>query len=424
MRYRPWLFCRRASSHLLGWWLAALLLITVSAASSAMVYASPALAGRSMSTIKKKQTGKHRSKQKSRPQDRRRNRKPRAQRPAFTEQGVLIEKQSGETVMEESADQSFNPASALKLATALFALRSLGPNYRFLTEIWTDGTLDVETGTLTGNVYVSGRDLAMRRSNVRAIAQLLKNAGIQRITGKVLVTRTFTIDFQSASSSAPLFKQLLQEEGVPVRGGTSVGAVPARATLVTTHSSGNLVQILKVMLCYSSNYMAERLGAMIGGPAQLERLLIAEGVGSQGLKLASTSGLYVNRLTPRAMMLVVRRLADELAKSSLELSAILPVAGIDPGTLSKRYATSLARGSLTAKTGTLIQTDRGASALVGQLSTKNGGTLYFVIFQRRGHVPSMRARQDQIVARVQSQLGGPSLLPYLPEPLLFTLGHA
>ena len=91
------------------------------------------------------------------------------------------------------------------------------------------------------------------------------------------------------------------------------------------------------------------------------------------------------------MMKVYRALLDELHEHDLKAADILPVAGVDPGTLQKRYADSPARGSVIAKTGTLPRTDGGASALVGQLRTRNGETLLFVIFNQRGSVVRFRA---------------------------------
>jgi len=41
----------------------------------------------------------------------------------------------------------------------------------------------------------------------------------------------------------------------------------------------------------------------------------------------------VNRVTPHAMMKIFRALRNELQKNKLSPSDILPVAGIDPGTL-------------------------------------------------------------------------------------------
>lgn len=425
----PSLFRRRYPSQLLGWCLAALLLTVLSSTMSAAHVNSPAnvtalanasssfaLAGRSMQKMKytPRQINRQRQSRKGRA----------AARPAFRAQGVLIEHAAGEVVVAESQTDGFNPASTLKLVTTLYALRRFGPNYEFVTEIWVSGDLDVETGALAGNLYFTGRDLSMRESDVRILAAQLQRAGIQSVSGNIFVAPTFTVNFAGAAASAVQVKQLFRQEKLLVAGGTGIGAVPAKARLSVSHFSAPLVDILKVMLCYSSNYMAERLGAMIGGPAQLERLLVAEGVAPNGLKLASASGLGVNRMTPKAMMLVLRALVAELEKNKLSLTDILPVAGIDPGTLFQRYQQSSGRGSVAAKTGTLIQTDRGASALVGAANTVNGGTIYFVVFHRIGHVPSMRARQDEIIAQVQSKLGGPSLLNYQPEPLLFSLGRA
>src|SRR5688500_662772 len=73
-------------------------------------------------------------------------------------QGVLVETLDGRTVSAQAADQTFNPASSIKLATALVALRTFGPNYRFTTGFWIDGSFDKATGEIVGNLYVTGRD--------------------------------------------------------------------------------------------------------------------------------------------------------------------------------------------------------------------------------------------------------------------------
>jgi D-alanyl-D-alanine carboxypeptidase/D-alanyl-D-alanine-endopeptidase (penicillin-binding protein 4) len=108
------------------------------------------------------------------------------------------------------------------------------------------------------------------------------------------------------------------------------------------------------------------------------------------------------------MMKIFRALRDELAKNKLSPSDIMPVAGVDPGTLQKRYTSGPSRGSVIAKTGTLIRTDAGASALVGQMHTRTGETLLFVIFNQRGNVLRFRENQDSLVWQMQSLRGGPS----------------
>src|SRR5262245_11965340 len=59
-------------------------------------------------------------------------------RPVYGIQGVLVQTLDGRNVSSQNEDQGFNPASAVKLATALIALRTFGPNHRFSTGIWTD----------------------------------------------------------------------------------------------------------------------------------------------------------------------------------------------------------------------------------------------------------------------------------------------
>jgi len=79
-------------------------------------------------------------------------------RPLYGLQGVLIETLDGKVVSSQAENEPFNPASTMKLATALVALRTLGPEHRFATGVWTDGVLDKATGVITGNLYISGRD--------------------------------------------------------------------------------------------------------------------------------------------------------------------------------------------------------------------------------------------------------------------------
>src|SRR6266496_2927345 len=94
-------------------------------------------------------------------------------KPLYGYQGVLVETLDGKTVATQSANQTFNPASAIKLATALVALQTLGPQQRFATAVWTDGILDKTTGTLNGNLYLSGRDTSLHYEHAVMIAREL-----------------------------------------------------------------------------------------------------------------------------------------------------------------------------------------------------------------------------------------------------------
>jgi D-alanyl-D-alanine carboxypeptidase len=113
-----------------------------------------------------------------------------------------------------------------------------------------------------------------------------------------------------------------------------------------------------------------------------------------------------------------------LARNKLTLSDILPVAGVDPGTLEDRYTDPLERGSVIAKTGTLVRTDGGASSLVGQMKTKSGRVILFVIMNQRGNVVRFRQNQDEIVAAIQNTLGGPAAFDYHPLALSMRLANS
>jgi D-alanyl-D-alanine carboxypeptidase/D-alanyl-D-alanine-endopeptidase (penicillin-binding protein 4) len=192
------------------------------------------------------------------------------------------------------------------------------------------------------------------------------------------------------------------------------------AKLLLTQKSSKLVDILKVLLCYSNNFMAERIGESLGGPESVRQQLVALlNIAPGEIKLASLSGLGVNRMSPRVMMKVYRALRNELQKSRLSPSDIMPVAGIDPGTLEKRFTGPPWRGSVIAKTGTLVRTDGGASALVGQLRAANGETLLFVIMNQRGSVVRFRENQDYLVMLIQNSRGGPRAFSY--KPIMLTM---
>ncbi len=104
-------------------------------------------------------------------------------RPLYGVQGVVIETLDGKLVSAQAENEQFNPASTMKLATALIALRTLGPEHRFATGVWTDGTLDKASGVLTGNLYVSGRDPSFHYEHGVLLARALNGVGIKQVTG-------------------------------------------------------------------------------------------------------------------------------------------------------------------------------------------------------------------------------------------------
>lgn len=361
-------------------------------------------------------------------------------------QGVLAETVDGVTLAAQSIDDRFNPASSVKLATALVALQTFGPGHRFLTSIWASGQIDKSTGTLNGDLIVTGRDPSLHYEHAVMLARELNELGVRSVTGNLIVAPGFTMNFDwSPKHSGEEFRETLDAArrsgaatrawldertlvgdreslrsvpSVVISGEVIVGSAPTGSVPLLTHKSSKLVDVLKVLLCYSNNFMAERIGENLGGPQTISaRVADTLKISPAEIFLSSTSGLGVNRVTPRAMMKILRALSAELQKNKLVLSDILPVAGIDPGTLEERYTDQVSRGSVIAKTGTLVRTDGGASSLVGEMKTKSGRVVLFVILNQRGSVVRFRQNQDQIVTAIQNTLGGPAPFEYVPVKL-------
>jgi len=368
-------------------------------------------------------------------------------------QGVLAETLDGSTVAAQAVDDRFNPASSIKLATALAALKTFGPEHRFVTSVWASGKIDQATGTLSGDLIVAGRDPSFHYEHAVMLARELNELGIRTISGKLIVSPGFTMNFDwSTNRSGGQLRDALDTTrrstaamqawtdertlvndtaglrtvpSVVVLGDVQIGAAPPEASALLTHKSSRLVDILKVLLCYSNNFMAERIGDTVGGPQAVRAMLLEKlKIKPDEIYISSTSGLGTNRVTPRAMMKILRGLREELKQDKLSLSDILPVAGIDPGTLEDRFTTDIARGSVVAKTGTLARTDGGASSLVGQMQTRSGRVVLFVILNEHGNVLRFRQNQDDIVAAIQNSLGGPAPFAYRPITLAMRLADS
>ncbi|HTH51850.1 MAG TPA: D-alanyl-D-alanine carboxypeptidase [Pyrinomonadaceae bacterium] len=356
--------------------------------------------------------------------------------------GILVEDLSGKVVMESNADLTFNPASNVKIATAYAVLKTFGPEFRFLTNVYTDGTIDRSTGTLNGNLYVSGKDPMFANQHGVGVANELNKLGIRTVTGNLYVTDNFSINYSGSPSASAqaLFNDLdasrrvpgatrawleylaysgqaNRVQGVPsvtLTGQPFVAGVPSSLKLLFTHESTPMKEILKATLCYSNNFLAEKLGDMLGGPYAVARLVqLNANVPPAEFSLATSSGLGYNRVTPGAMMKLLRALRSDLARSNMTFMDIMPVAGLDQGTLEERFAADWARGSVVGKTGTLGNTDGGASALAGEMNTRNG-RLLFVIFNMKGSVPRFRSFQNMLVPIVQAQFGGAAPMTYSP----------
>lgn len=359
--------------------------------------------------------------------------------------GVLVEDLKGNTVFDSNSNFAFNPASNVKVATAYAVIKTFGPDYRFQTSVWSDGQIDPTTGILNGNLYVSGRDPVFNYEHAVALSNELNRLGVRQINGDLIVTGNFVMNHSSSTERAGASLAATMDgakrsaaanrawqsylinsrnttsiggfPSVSFTGGSYVQTIPTNAKLLFSHESAPIREIIKLTLCYSNNYLAEKLGDMLGGPYAVARVVQMNAqIPPEQFVLQTSSGLGINRVTPRAMMSLLRTLQKELARNKMTFADIMPVAGIDKGTLERRFDTDFERGSVVGKTGTLGETDGGASSLCGEMQTRSGKIL-FVIFNQRGNNTRFRSFQNSLVSLIQGQLGGAAPIAYAGIPL-------
>ena len=104
---------------------------------------------------------------------------------------VVREAGAPRPLIAHDADRPMNPASVMKLVTTFAALELLGRDYRWKTEAFVDGSLDA-AGTLAGNLILKGYgDPKITIEQWQAFMGNLRARGIRRITGDLVLDRTF-----------------------------------------------------------------------------------------------------------------------------------------------------------------------------------------------------------------------------------------
>jgi len=329
------------------------------------------------------------------------------------DQGVLIESLEGrELLAQHNANVTFNPASVMKLATSLVALAKLGPDYRYRTNVLAGGPIDQATRTLDGDLVLEGgADPMFSLYDSQEVALQLSRLGIAHVTGALRIAGQFYYFANgyhsnlSQETSAIKVRAAFSHAGIRIDGDTVFGE--KSGTLLLSHYSDPLAAILLFQNAHSSNAVAEVVGVSIGGPQGIQDHLVrAVGLNESEIFVGRASGLDFNRITPAATLKVLRALIKVLESHSLRPEDVMAVAGVDSGTLRARFGRDEVRGSVVAKTGTLVSLDNGVSTLVGIAYTRGNGPVLFAVFNSGGNVNGFRRLQDQFVERMIAEEGG------------------
>jgi hypothetical protein len=117
-------------------------------------------------------------------------------------------------------------------------------------------------------------------------------------------------------------------------------------------------------------------------------------------------------MTPRAAIKMLRALYLWLEEHRMKMQEIMPVAGLDEGTLYGRFRDPDFCGGVLGKTGTNPSKDGGVSALAGLMYLHDHGPVLYAIFNSHGSVHTYRRWQDHFLQALIEENGG--LGEYLP----------
>ena len=323
---------------------------------------------------------------------------------------IVATLEPGRTLARENPDVMINPASLIKLATSLVALKELKSDFRFDVRVHADGVLKKD-GLFQGDLYFSGSNPILDDTSAKRFAEALAERGIKRLSGKVYVSPDFTYIFrESPDESASLFVKALGLKKVPE---TAVADAP-KGTELFIFRSQRLDRILLYMNSVSSNFVAHRIADRFGGPDRIRRFLVDElGLPPAEVKLETASGLGDNGMTARGIFAVIRELDKELGRQGLRPVDIMAIATERTSTLARRLENFSFEPATVAKTGTLSARDGGPGiAGLAGIAYGKDGPIVFVLMSEGAEVAKHKVMQDDLLKEV---------LTGRAEPVLFDI---
>ena len=340
-------------------------------------------------------------------------------------------------------------ASNTKLFTTTAALARFGRGGTLGTEVLGSGELDAE-GVYRGSLYLRGGGdptFGSRRftersygggATVQDLADLLGEAGIQRVTGRVYGDESafdslrggpdsgygvsiwvgplsaltynrglFTEGGRGFQANPPAFAaarldDALEARHIPVRLRPRAGVTPAGASVLASVDSPPMERLIRLTNKPSDNFFAETLlkdlarqAGGVGTTARGTRVAtsFARAVGARP-RLVDGSGLSRgNRASPFS---IVRLLSAMYARDDFDpFVDSLPIAGQD-GTLFDRMRRGPARFRCRGKTGTLSN----VSALSGYCEARSGENYAYSILMNGVYPIGARRLQDRMLQAI------------------------
>jgi serine-type D-Ala-D-Ala carboxypeptidase/endopeptidase (penicillin-binding protein 4) len=365
----------------------------------------------------------------------------------------VVEAGSGKAVCARAAKRPRILASNTKLFTTSAALSRFGPEYRIVTQLFTDGKIGFD-GTLRGSLYLQGAgDPALGvpsfydryggglGTNLLLLRTQLREAGVRAVTGRLYADDTVfdrlrgvadsgyatspyigplsglafnsgyrgTISQGFASDPATLaaskLARALDAAGISIRGEVARRDTPADAEAIASLRSPTMSRLVETTDVYSNNFFAEMLAKLLGahfggagttaaGTDVVERF--ARGRGS-AIHAVDGSGLTRgNRASPYAVVKLLQGV--QASPVGDQFIQDLALTGRE-GTVADRTEGTAAYGRCRTKTGTIT----GVSALSGYCFNRSGKVMIFSILMNSvSDLYAAHYQQDKIAALVAS----------------------
>ena len=107
----------------------------------------------------------------------------------ISRQNTPSSKYTSSEILSWQEDKPMNPASTMKLVTSLAAMEVLGPQYRWKTDLFTNG--QIQGDILKGDLLLKGSgDPKLIPEEINKLLSNLKGLGIKKISGDLIFDRT------------------------------------------------------------------------------------------------------------------------------------------------------------------------------------------------------------------------------------------
>ncbi|RCG23757.1 D-alanyl-D-alanine carboxypeptidase/D-alanyl-D-alanine-endopeptidase [Streptomyces diacarni] len=328
----------------------------------------------------------------------------------------VVDAVTGRQLFSKGAREVSAPASTIKLATAVAALKARGDTYRLATRAVGSGDRVTLVGggdpTLTEGQVKRLAEKAARALEKKGVEEVRigydtslyegpeqhpigPNENIARVTALMVEEgRSDGSDHgpapraaHPAGAAAALFADRLREAGVTVEGEPEERTAAEDARTLAVHTSQPLSALVERMLTNSDNDIAEALArqtalaegadaSFAGAGRAVEGILERFGLPVEGARFEDGSGLdRGDRISPALLTRLLTLAADPHRPDLRTVLTGLPVAGFT-GTLDDRYGGERGApgaGLVRAKTGTLT----GVNTLAGTVVDADGRMLAF-----------------------------------------------